>query len=45
MKYLWRAARGIKNVRSPALIRYPRVIRITVSMENVPGVREQGNSV
>ena len=40
MKSSWRAAEGTGSVRSPALIKLPKVIRITVTTENVPGVRE-----
>ncbi len=44
MKSSWKAAGGTGNARSPALIKFPRVIKITVTTENVPGVREQEDS-
>ncbi len=44
MKSSLRVAGGTGNARSPALIKFPRVIRITVTTENVPGVREREDS-
>jgi hypothetical protein len=44
MKSSLRAAGGKGSVRFPALIKFPRVIRITVIMENALGVRAREDS-